>query len=139
MNRIFSSLQNIILRQIIVVFLVGFTFFGFQAFNSSDTILLAEAQVQRTVTTPEGTYYKGTPDNQGIRNDNQVDNAQKNLKQRADNVREKLNLDQPTPEGTKEFLDSAQTKVEKAVEPLTGTRHGYYQENIREAQTKVKR
>lgn len=139
MNRIFSSLQNIILRQIVVVFLIGFTFFGIQAFNYGNTMLLADAQVQGTVTTPEGTYYKSTPDNRGIRNDNQVDNAQKNLKQRADSVRDRLNLDQPTPEGTKEFLDSAQKKVEKAVEPLTGTRHGYYQENIPEAQTKVKR
>jgi hypothetical protein len=139
MNRIFSWLQNIILRQIVVVFLIGFTFFGIQAFNYGNTMLLADAQVQGTVTTPEGTYYKGTPDNRGIRNDNQVDNAQKNLKQRADSVRDRLNLDQPTPEGSKEFLDSAQTNVEKAVEPLTGTRHGYYQENIPEAQTKVKR
>jgi hypothetical protein len=139
MNGIFSWLQNTILRQILVIFLVGFAFFGLQALNPSNTMVLAEVQTQETVKTPEGIYYKGTPDNRAIRNDNQVENAQKKLKETTENVREKLNLDESTPESTKEFFDSAQTKVEEAVEPITGTRHGYYQENIPEAGTRVKR
>lgn len=167
MNRIFSWLQNTILRQIVIVCLAGFAFLGMQAFNSSNPILLAEVQTQETVKTPEGIYYKGTPDNRDIRNDNQVDNAQNRLKSRtqetartsegnyyketpesrairndnqvdnaqkrlrdtSENVREKLNLDEETPEATKEFLDSAKSKVKEAVEPITGTRRGYYEEN----------
>lgn len=130
MNRIFSWLQNTILRQFMIVCLAGFAFFGMQALNSDNTILLAEAQTQETVRTPEGIYYKGTPDNRDIRKDNQVDNAQKQLRDTAENVRERLNLNEATPESTKEFLDSAKTKVKEAVEPITGTRRGYYEENI---------
>ncbi|KZL47755.1 MULTISPECIES: hypothetical protein [Cyanophyceae] len=125
MKRVFSWLQNILLRQIFIVFLIGVTFFSFQIFNYGNDIAKAD-----TVKTPEGIYYKGTPDNNApIRNDQQVKNAQKNLKETAENVREKLNLDEPTPKATKEFLDSVQTQVEETVEPITGTRHGYYQEN----------
>lgn len=161
MNRIFSWLQNTILRQIVIVCLAGFAFFGMQALNSGNTILLAEVQTQETVRTPEGIYYKGTPDNRvdnsqnrlksrtqetvrtpegnyykqtpenrASRNDNQVENAQNRLKETAKDVREKLNLDEATPESTKEFLDSAKTKVKEAVEPITGTKRGYYEENI---------
>ncbi|MDP5337644.1 MAG: hypothetical protein NWQ28_03600 [Nodularia sp. (in: cyanobacteria)] len=127
MKRLFSWLQNILLRQIIGVFLIAFAFFSFQTFNYGNDMMLAKAD---TVKTPEGIYYKGTPDNNAsIRNDQQIDHAQKNLKETAENVREKLNLDEPTPRATKEFLDSVQTQVEDTVEPITGTRHGYYQEN----------
>ncbi|AFZ24650.1 hypothetical protein Cylst_2432 [Cylindrospermum stagnale PCC 7417] len=167
MNRIFSWLQNTILLQIVIVCLASFAFFGIQAVNSGNTILLAEVQTQETVRTPEGIYYKGTPDNRDIRNenrvdssqnrlksqtqetvrtseenyykktpenratinDNQVDNAQKRLRDTAGNIRDRLNLNEETPESTKEFLDSAKTKVKEAVEPITGTKRGYYEEN----------
>ncbi|MDB9373138.1 hypothetical protein [Nodularia sphaerocarpa] len=127
MKRVFSWVKNILLRQIIIVFLIGVAFFSFQLFNYGNDLMLAKAD---TVKTPEGIYYKGTPDNNALmKNDSPLDNAQKNLKETAENVREKLNLDQPTPKATKEFLDSVQTQVEDTVEPITGTRHGYYQEN----------
>ncbi|MEA5517180.1 hypothetical protein [Nodularia sp. UHCC 0506] len=118
MNRVFSWLQNTFLRQIIIVFMISFAFFSFQIFNYGNDIAKAD-----TVKTPEGIYYKGTPDDQ------QIENAQKNLKETAENAREKLNLDEPTPKATKEFLDSVQTQVEDTVQPITGTRHGYYQKN----------
>ena len=131
MKRVFSWLQNMLLRQIIVVFLIGLAFFSFQIFNYGNDMLLAKAD---TVKTPEGIYYKGTPNNNAPGGNNQpIDNAQKNLKETAENVREKLNLDEPTPKATKEFLDSVQNQVEDTVEPITGTRHGYYQENRQEA------
>lgn len=41
----------------------------------------------------------------------QVDNAQNNLKSAADNVREKLNLDQPLYPGTKEFIGIGRAHV----------------------------
>ncbi|TVP60887.1 MAG: hypothetical protein EA343_16035 [Nodularia sp. (in: Bacteria)] len=127
MNRVFSWLQKMLLRQMIIVFMIGAAFFSFQIFNYGNNMMLAKAD---TVKTPEGIYYKGTPDNNAsIRNDGQVNNAQKNLKETAENVREKLNLDQPTPRATKEFLDSVQNQVEDTVEPITGSQHGYYQQN----------
>lgn len=124
MNRFFKNLQRVILRLLVISF-VAFTLFGFQAFTSSNVMLLAQAD---TVTTPEGVYYKGTPDPGEIRNDQQVENSQRRLKETADNVREKLNLDEPMPESTREFLKDVRTKVEKSVEPITGGKPGYYQE-----------
>ncbi|MBE9053842.1 hypothetical protein IQ243_26265 [Nostocales cyanobacterium LEGE 11386] len=130
MKRVFSWLQNILLRQILIVFLIGSAFFLFQVFNYGNDMLLAKAD---TVKTPEGIYYKGTPNhNSPIRNDQQVDNAQKSLKETTDNIREKLNLDEPTPKATKDFLESVQNQVEETVEPITGTKRGYYQEKTPE-------
>ncbi|HEY9698962.1 MAG TPA: hypothetical protein V6D10_16985 [Trichocoleus sp.] len=54
----------------------------------------------------------------------QVDNAQNNLKSAADNVREKLNLDQPLYPGTKEFIGDVQESVGDAVEGVKDTLGG---------------
>ncbi|NJR15939.1 MAG: hypothetical protein HC785_09595 [Calothrix sp. CSU_2_0] len=131
MNRVFSWVQNFLVRQVVILLLVGFSFLGLQVVNSS-YMLVASAE---TVTSPEGIYYKGTPDesiNKNINNNadsnNKLgENAKSSLKEAADNVREKLNLDEPLPRSTKEFLKSTEERVEKTVEPVTGTRKGYYQ------------
>jgi hypothetical protein len=121
MNRVISWLRNIRISQIIVVFLVGFMFLLGQAFSD---INVAQADVK----TPEGTYYKGIPDGQGeIRNDTQIRNAQSKLKGAADNIREKLNLDEETPQSTKDFLKSTKNRVGETAQPLTGEKEGYYQ------------
>jgi hypothetical protein len=141
MNRIFSYLKSFLLGQLVILILVGFTFFELQAVNYSD-ILVASAD---TVISPEGIYYHGTPDediNKDISNkydgNRIVDSAKNNLQETtesskntlrdvADNVREKLNLDEPLPRSTKEFLKLTEERVEKTVEPVTGVRQGYYQ------------
>ena len=64
-----------------------------------------------TVRTPEGIYYKGTPDN------NQIENSQNKLRQGANNIREKLNLNEDTPQATKDFLNSVKDKVGDVVNP----------------------
>ncbi len=120
MNRVISWLRNIRIYQIVVVFLVGFMFLLGQAFSD---INLAQADVK----TPEGTYYKGIPDGQGeIRKDTQTTKSQNPLKEAADTIREKLNLDEDTPKATKEFLNSTKNQVEETVKPLTGEKEGYY-------------
>ncbi|MCC5609260.1 hypothetical protein LC612_21370 [Nostoc sp. CHAB 5834] len=120
MNRLISWLQNIRISQIVVVFLAGFMFLLGQAFTY---VNVAQADVK----TPEGTYYKGVPDGKGeIRNDTQTTKSQNPLKEAADNIREKLNLDEETPRSTKEFLKSTTNKVEETVQPLTKTKEGYY-------------
>jgi hypothetical protein len=141
MNRVFSWLQNFLLLQVVILLVVGFTLVGIQTVNFND-ILVASAD---TVVSPEGIYYHGTPDeniNKDINNkydgNRIVDSAKNNLKETtessknslrdvADNVREKLNLDEPLPRSTKEFLKSTEEQVEKTVEPVTGVRQGYYQ------------
>lgn len=117
MNRVSSWLRNIRISQILVVFLVGFMFLLGQAFTY---VNVAQADVK----TPEGTYYKGIPDEL---NNPQVENTGNRLKSAADTIREKLNLDEETPRATKEFLKSTKSKVEETVQPLTETKEGYYQ------------
>ncbi len=147
MTRVFSWLQNVILRQAIIVFLASLTFLGMQAFGYSN-VMVAQAD---TVKTPEGTYYKGVPDSHGTNiiekakssfkqsADNNVrqnpnayrqfsgntntgntvktpegtyykgtpdsDNIQSGLKGTLENIKEKLNLDEPIPQSTKDFLN----------------------------------
>jgi predicted PurR-regulated permease PerM len=48
-------------------------------------------------------------------NNDLIENSREKLKSRADDVREKLNLDQPIYPGTKEVLDSAQDRAKEAV------------------------
>ncbi|MEC4819191.1 MAG: hypothetical protein SAK29_38855, partial [Scytonema sp. PMC 1069.18] len=84
------------------------------------------------MTTPEGKYYKATPNRNNINNSNNLARDTNNpLKGAADNIREKLNLDEPLPRSTKEFLRSTERRVENTVDPVTGTRKGYYQEPVR--------
>ncbi|GAX41762.1 hypothetical protein NIES4075_27590 [Tolypothrix sp. NIES-4075] len=76
-----------------------------------------------TVKSPLGTYYKGTPHaSLPLETDTKSVDTKNPLQSIADNVREKLNLDEPLPESTKEFLGSTEKRVEKAVEPITGTK-----------------
>ncbi|MEH1918829.1 hypothetical protein [Nostoc sp.] len=123
MNRVISWLRNIRISQIVVVFLVGFMFLLGQAFSYTN-IALAD------VKTPEGTYYKGTPNEQGeIRNDTQINNTQKSqnpIKSTVDNIREKLNLDEKPPEATKEFFDPTSNRTGDETSSLSKTREGYY-------------
>lgn len=82
-----------------------------------------------TVKSPTGIYYKGTPHASlpPLETDTKSVDTKNPLQSIADNVREKLNLDEPIPESTKEFLNSTEKTVEKAAEPITGTKEGYYQ------------
>ena len=88
----------------------------------------AANSTDETVISPTGIYYKGTPDEAKVENEASNSTDSKNpLKSFAENIKEKLNLDEPVPESTKEFLDSTEERVEKVVEPITGTKKGYYQ------------
>ncbi|MEH1933901.1 MAG: hypothetical protein V7L14_09245 [Nostoc sp.] len=121
MNRVISALRNIRLSQILVVFLVGFMFLLGQAFSY---VNVAQADVK----TPEGTYYKIIPNEQGeIRNDTQLKNTENPLKGAVDNIREKLNLDEETPKATKEFFDPAKNRDGDKARSFNGEKQGYYQ------------
>jgi hypothetical protein len=93
MVRVFSWIQNAIVRRIMVVLILGLAFLGMQSFGYSNG-MLAQAD---TVKTPEGIYYKGTPDNVGnTSNDkNLLNKAIDTLKPTSgDNVRRNFNDDQ---------------------------------------------
>jgi ABC-type dipeptide/oligopeptide/nickel transport system permease component len=124
MNKVISWMKNLLLRQVITVFVMGITLFALPNLNYSGVL-------QAQVMTPEDYSDMVYSNNQAnVSNNNPLENLKEGLKETADNVREKLNLDEPIPESTKEFLNSVQEKVEETVEPITGTEHGYYQENI---------
>jgi len=114
------------LRQTSIVLLVGIAVFFAQAIGYSN-LYLAQAEP----VTPEASAYRaeGIEKNNVADKNNPLEQAKQNLKETAENVKEKLNLDEPLDPGTKEVLNSAQENVEKAVKPLTGKEKGTYQHN----------
>ena len=122
MKQVTSLLQNLSLRKILTLFLVGVTVVVIQAFgfiNASPA--LAEA------VTPEATSYQvDQVETKSIKKDNGLIEK---VKETADNVREKLNLDEPIDPGTKEVFNSVEKQVEKTVKPITGKEKGSYQSN----------
>ena len=122
MKQVTSLLQNLSLRKILTIFLVGVTVFVIQTFgfiNASPA--LAEA------VTPEATSYQvDRVETKNIKKDNGLIEK---VKETADNVREKLNLDEPIDPGTKEVFNSVEKQVEKTVKPITGKEKGSYQNN----------
>jgi hypothetical protein len=107
-----------IIKAILVVFAVLF-----MQFLGDINVLPAQAE---SVITPEAKYYNAQP----TEKDKQlIDNAKKNLEDIGENIREKLNLDEPLPESTKEFLNSSENKVDEVVNLITRESRGYYEEN----------
>ncbi|MBW4449935.1 MAG: hypothetical protein KME38_24625 [Spirirestis rafaelensis WJT71-NPBG6] len=111
------------IRQIIKAILIVFALCCIQTLSYSPA-LSAQAD---TIKTPEAKYYNVEPTE---KDKELVDNAKNNLKDIGDNIREKLNLDEPLPQSTKEFLNSSEKKLEDTIEPITGKKQGYYQNNI---------
>jgi hypothetical protein len=121
------------LKQVVFVFLTGILFLtaSFGAFGGSEAIANPIEKPQAT-TYDRGNYNNEISEpgtrrqvNYGGRNNRpdaaledspQVERAQEGLKGAADNVREKLNLDQPIYPGTKEFINDVKEKVEDTVE-----------------------
>lgn len=194
MKNITSFFQTLLLRQVLTIFLVAFTFLTAPIFTNSivanaETVASPEGVYYKgtpdglrkndqnnnksvfdaseatknnpqnrveqrrenssgeNVLTPEGAYYKGTPDDsihnrlnnqndksvfdasQATRNNpqNKVAKSENPIEEAIETVREKLNLDEKLPRSTKEFLKETEEAVEETVEPITGTRKGYYQ------------
>lgn len=106
-------------RRLAIVFLVGLTFVGLH-FGS------VASPAQAETVTPEANSYQAQP----TKNTENLGKKTKNsLKEAAENVREKLNLDEPIDPGTKQVLNPTQKRVEKAVKPITGKEQGTYQQN----------
>jgi hypothetical protein len=117
MNQFLNTAKRVALRQILVLAFVLFTCFGLPVFGYSNVNLVAQAE---TIKTPEGIYYKGTPDASEIKNDQPIEQAQNKFQEAAENIKEKLNLNEPVPKATKKFLKDVEINVKKTVAPLTG-------------------
>lgn len=114
------------LRQTSIVLLVAIAVFFAQATGYTN-LYLAQAEP----VTPEATAYRAESiEKTNVANQNNpLEQAKQNLKETAENVKEKLNLDEPLDPGTKQVLNSAQENVEKTVKPITGKVQGTYQQN----------
>jgi hypothetical protein len=140
MIRVISWLQNVFVPVILTLSIVGIAFL-----LSSTLAYGNSFQAQAEPLTPEATRYQVNSPNSPFREDDQEkvnalfkDNKnpqatsetteelgesltkpqktiKKNLENAADNVREKLNLDQPSYPGTKEFLNETQEKAKAVV------------------------
>jgi hypothetical protein len=106
-----SMAKVVRLRQILTVFLAGVTFFVGAAFSSN-------LQAQAASMTPEATQYQVDSSAAGASNQYQA-KPKSDLGDALDNVREKLNLDEPVYEGTKVFGEQVKEKVR---ETLDGTK-----------------
>ncbi|MEB3215926.1 MAG: hypothetical protein VKN72_06685 [Nostocales cyanobacterium 94392] len=123
-KKIVYWLQNLISKRTDAAVLIGLSLIFISAFSYPNIA------VQAVTLTPEATeYHVPNPDNRiNLDNNNPIENLQENLKYTADNVREKLNLDEPLPKSTKDFLRSTEQKIDETVEPITGNQK-YYDHN----------
>ncbi len=123
MNRVISWLQNTTVRVLLSIFFVTLTFAVSIAFSSDSSL-----RVQAQTLTPEATEYEVDspdspfqPESEDIKNKGQyagndlVEGAKEKTESVADNVREKLNLDQPIYPGTKKFINQVKDKVEETL------------------------
>lgn len=117
MNRLTSWLQNFLVRVVLTTLLVGIAVLGFGN----------QLTAQAVPFSAEAATYQGNrtdTDNELSKTGNQqVDNPRQNLKDTADNIREKLNLDEPIPQSTKDFFNSVQESVKETAETVTGQKN----------------
>jgi hypothetical protein len=118
MNRVISWLQSVTLRVIVTIAIVGFALLFDAAFGYGNQM---QALADKGLT-PEASSYQVDRTNSSSENTatEPVENSQNNLKGIADSIREKLNLDEPTPSSTKKFFKQVQGKDANVVEPKTG-------------------
>ncbi|KAM3106780.1 hypothetical protein [Phormidesmis sp. 146-33] len=60
------------------------------------------------------------------RRDESIRNTGNKLKDIAETVKEKLNLDEPIPNSTKEFINDVENAVDNTVGKVSGEKPGYY-------------
>ncbi len=141
MNRLISWLQNVLVRVTLTLLLVGIAFFFGTFLDNSHS-----SQAQAEPLTPEATQYQVNSNESPFREDAQekvnaifkdnknpqeapepirelgenLNKPQKNIKANlesaAENIKDKLNLDQPIYPGTKKFVNDVQEKAQSAVE-----------------------
>ncbi len=124
-ERLIYWFQNIIKKRTDAVVLLGLSFLLFISAFSYPNMA-----AQAATLTPEASEYR-VPDADSrinLDSNNPIENLKENLKETGDNIREKLNLDEPLPESTKDFLRSTEDKIENTFEPITGKQKPYYSE-----------
>ena len=100
MNTIISKVQKLRLRQTLTAVVVGMIFFISAALGVLGSALPAAAEP----VTPEAKSYEVSPAEREVRTPESGQGLGESLKNTAETVREKLNLDEPLPESTRDFI-----------------------------------
>jgi uncharacterized membrane protein len=121
MNPLILRLQTIQVRLLLTIFSVVTALLISTAIDYGNALA-----AQAKSLTPEATAYQvastrdeNAQEQDGLPNKKLIEKSQQQLKSRADDVREKLNLEQPSYSTKKDFFETAQDKVKEAV---AGTR-----------------
>lgn len=115
-KKIIYWFKNLINKRTDAVFLIGLSLIFVSVF-SYPNIAVAKPL------TPEATSRYQVPDADSkidIDDKNPVENLKDNLEDTKDNIVEKLNLNEPLPKSTKDFLRSTEDRIEDTLEPITG-------------------
>lgn len=126
MNRITSHLQKMGLRQVLATFLVGCAFWA-SAFLG---LLSYEQPAYAASSTPAVKSYQTDQNLRQTQTSSEAkDGLAGSLKDTAENVKEKLNLDQPLPESTKAFFKQVKGEDVTVEEPRPSGKGGTPQNN----------
>jgi len=136
MERVVSWLQNIQVRVAVTIFVVAFAFLinaelGGNVYDAKAKPIIPEDPYQRV----ERTSTANAQEQDGIPHPALIEKSRQQLKDRADAMRENLNLDSRFPPDTKEFLNKVeetarspvqgiQQALEKAADNLAGNQRG---------------
>ncbi|MBV6622273.1 MAG: hypothetical protein KI793_04835 [Rivularia sp. (in: Bacteria)] len=115
-QRLIYWIQNIVKKRTDAVVLIGLGLVFVSVF-SYPNIAVAKPL------TPEATTKYQVPDADSkidIDDKKPVENLKESFKETKDTIVEKLNLNEPLPESTKDFLRSTEDKIEDTFEPITG-------------------
>ncbi len=116
MKKLVYWFKNLINKRTNAVALIGLSLIFVSVFSYPN---IAEAKPL----TPEATNRYQVPDADSridIDGQKPVKNLKENLKDTKETIVEKLNLNEPLPKSTKDFLRSTEEKVENTLEPITG-------------------
>lgn len=116
MNQVGSWLQNIRSRLFIGIFWLVIALLISAAFGYGNPLAAQANPLTQERTSYQGNQSENAQTQDGIPNQELMEKSRQNLKSRADDIREKLNLDQPIYPGTKEVLDTAQHRAKEAVQ-----------------------
>lgn len=121
MNTIIAQVQRLRLRQTLTAVLIGMIFFVSAALGAVSSALPASAEP----VTPEAKSYQVSPTERQVGTDSEDgEGLGESLKNTAETVREKLNLDQPLPESTKDFFKQIKGEPVTIEEPRPSGKGG---------------
>ncbi len=112
MNSVISWLQNLLIRVVTTALIIGIALLLNVAFGYGNPL---EAKADNLLTIDTSSYQ--VERNAAAHPERDlIGKTQAQLKDKADNIRENFHLDEPQPEGTKNFFSEVKDKAEEIVD-----------------------